>query len=943
MAADLIGRTIDYYRIERLIGQGGMGSVYQARDVRLERDVAFKAMHPHLSNEEDFRRAFFQRAREAKTLDHSHIIRLINYGLKDEILYIVMDYLGGGTLSAYLESARAPLPGDDAIEIACQVADALYYAHERNVVHYNLKPDNILFKTRPGGHLFQAVVMDFGLGRLAFNLGESYTGLPSGSLTYMSPEQVLGEAVDKRTDIYALGVMLFEMLAGKPPFEPQSEMEAARLHQNAALPRLAQYRRDIPRELEEIVQKALAKEADQRYQQASELARDLRRFQAEQMRNVVEVQALPANGEEEGTLREAVPSVPPSARAQTPTLPPPMPAAVPLSTPPQANGQAARVPVAAAPAEQATPPPLDGPARTDILEITQDRGRKSTLVLANDTYVIGREPDCDILLDHHSVSRLHARLARKMDGGYSLTDLGSTNGTWIDNLRLTAQLETGWPRGSIARIGDIWLVVYSEGEDEDTEPFAQALPPAEPIGRQTEPPPYAGLRAPNGSGSGLDAVLIPETIVLEPGSTANLVLEAINQSAQAEQVVVKAPEFPQHWLTLPVYSLHIAPHSSRSIPIVLHPPRSSESGAGIQPFTLLVTSLSTPGSSATVRGQVQITPFNEFNADLQPKLVVNEGLVHISILNQGNVSANYRVTARTADTRLVIEPTTQNVTLLAGQSVQLPLRIEAPQSTLFGSQRPIPFEVAIESEGVYSWQWLRGDVTLRPTMIYWLIGAAALVLVLAVVILGLIVTARLTTRLEQVPSPTALSEVINRQATLDASDTDGDGLNAAREAEFGTDPLNPDTDGDGLSDGVEVIQFDTDPLNPDSDSDGVPDDADQPVVALDLSQHDQAVREYYTRINARDYDYTWPLITDAFRYSVGSYTRALYEAWWERVARVNIGAIYTLTHEGNQACVFAALSYSMVDGTTLVDENTAVYLIRAAASAPWLIDAKLPR
>jgi tetratricopeptide (TPR) repeat protein len=269
----MIGRTVSHYRILSELGSGGMGVVYRAEDLTLGRHVALKFLPSHLGADPDARRRFVHEAKAAAALDHSGICTVHEVGEADGRPFIVMALLEGRTLKERI--ATGPLPIPEALEIAAQVAEALHEAHGKGVVHRDVKPANIMLT--PKG---QAKVMDFGLAQVAGASQLTRSGSTLGTAAYMSPEQARSEPVDRRTDIWSLGVVLYEMVSGRRPFP--GEHEAALLYgiQQGEPEPLTALRTGVPVELERIVGKCLAKDAGHRYQHADELAVDLRQLQA---------------------------------------------------------------------------------------------------------------------------------------------------------------------------------------------------------------------------------------------------------------------------------------------------------------------------------------------------------------------------------------------------------------------------------------------------------------------------------------------------------------------------------------------------------------------------------------------------------------------------------------------------------------------------------------
>ncbi|MFQ5512152.1 MAG: protein kinase [Candidatus Krumholzibacteriia bacterium] len=265
----MIGKTVGHYRILEKLGQGGMGVVYKAVDTRLDRHVAIKFLAPHLSADGNARTRFIHEARAASALDHPNIGTIYEIGeASDGRTFISMAYYEGETLQERLQ--KESVATEEALDIILQIASGLAEAHGRDIVHRDIKPANVLV-TRSG----QAKIVDFGLAKLSGHTRVTQTGMTLGTVAYMSPEQTRGEGVDHRADIWALGVVLYETLAGEPPFKGgfSEAVLYSILHEPPAP--LAARRSDVPEELERIVMKALTKDPAQRYQTVGELVSDL--------------------------------------------------------------------------------------------------------------------------------------------------------------------------------------------------------------------------------------------------------------------------------------------------------------------------------------------------------------------------------------------------------------------------------------------------------------------------------------------------------------------------------------------------------------------------------------------------------------------------------------------------------------------------------------------
>jgi non-specific serine/threonine protein kinase len=270
--------TLGHYRILDRIGAGGMGEVYRARDTRLGRTVAIKVLAATVAGDGERRERFLQEARATAALSHPNISALYEIGDEDGQLYLVFEFVPGETLTAAI--AGRPLNPRRALDLSIQMADAIADAHAAGIVHRDIKPDNII--VTPKGH---AKILDFGLAtwtsggierEQAATVVATAAGTTLGTVAYMSPEQALGEAVDERTDIFSLGIVLFEMLTGRLPFKGATSTALALQIVQSAPPAPSSVNPSVPRELDPIVAKALAKSLDQRYESAATMAADLR-------------------------------------------------------------------------------------------------------------------------------------------------------------------------------------------------------------------------------------------------------------------------------------------------------------------------------------------------------------------------------------------------------------------------------------------------------------------------------------------------------------------------------------------------------------------------------------------------------------------------------------------------------------------------------------------
>ena len=271
MTNNLIGTQLGKYEIQAELGRGGMATVYRAYQESLNRHVAVKVLAGQLAHDGDFRQRFEREAKAVAQLDHPNILPIYDYGedQQRDVVYFVTQLVEGGTLS---QRMGQPLPIAEAVRIASGVAQALDCAHHHGIIHRDVKPSNILL-TEDG----RPLLSDFGIARIVQETHLTRTGTSLGTPQYMSPEQAKGEPLDFRADIYSLAVVLYEMLVGRPPF--QADTDIAVLHQQVyePPPPPRQLRSDIPRRLEKVILKALAKDPAKRYPTAGAMAQALER------------------------------------------------------------------------------------------------------------------------------------------------------------------------------------------------------------------------------------------------------------------------------------------------------------------------------------------------------------------------------------------------------------------------------------------------------------------------------------------------------------------------------------------------------------------------------------------------------------------------------------------------------------------------------------------
>ena len=351
--ATRIGAVLAGYRVESLLGRGGMSVVYLAEHVSLGRKVALKVLASPLAHDPSFRERFTRESQRAAGLDHPNVIPIydageVDGGDADGLLYIAMRYVDGPDLRSLLRREGRLGVGRTLYKLE-QVASALDAAHDNDLIHRDVKPSNILI-AEPSEHVY---LTDFGVAKQTSAPDLTRTGIFVGTIEYAAPEQIEGLTLDRRTDVYALGCVLYECLAGRPPFERDAEVAVMHAHLTSPPPRLTEVRQDLPKELDRVVTRAMAKSRDERFATAPELVDAahavLRRSAttshsvAERYEDPVAVISVDGSGEVDLPVAETPPPspAPPASQVESPVQEPMGPPAVSAPPPDPPGGRRA--------------------------------------------------------------------------------------------------------------------------------------------------------------------------------------------------------------------------------------------------------------------------------------------------------------------------------------------------------------------------------------------------------------------------------------------------------------------------------------------------------------------------------------------------------------------------------------------------------------------------
>lgn len=641
--SELIGTTIGHYKIEALLGTGGMGQVFRARHIHLERDAALKIMHDSIALNPTFQARFRQEARAIAALQHPHIVEVYDFGDQGGRFYLVMELLKDGSLRALLQHharTNKPWPLTLGLDLMRQAADVLAYAHEHGMIHRDIKPDNMLLKHQgvsdEGIDQYLLKISDFGLARLAEGNMMTATGVAMGTPAYMSPEQCKGVQLDGRSDIYSLGVVIYEVTTGFLPFEVKTLSEAVYKHVHVAPPPPRQVRPDLPDAVEEIILRCLAKNPEERYATATELSRALRQV-----------------------LNQPSPSV---AGAEVHVSPGTEPITAPASD------------------DVHLPTPnvlsLAGASAAPRLQVVDAQGQVLQVVeITRTTLTVGRQPDNDIALEAEEVSRQHARIA--WDGNeVTVVDLESSNGSRLGPMPLQPNVAHIWPWREVLHIGPFWIRLEPPRSATTSLDDTLIQHRAMMSGVHTpalDRPAAQPDELPKEERSRISVTLNQPNLTLTPGQPAVVQVTLANLGRTVDHLTVGIDGVPEAWVKRPAETVQLNPGVHATVALQVLVPRAPESRAGDYQVQVRALSREKPDDSGAATARWTVLPFSESTLALKPARARGwrRASYSVRLRNMGNAPDRYRLGASDDEHALTYKFKTNQVSIEPGESASV--------------------------------------------------------------------------------------------------------------------------------------------------------------------------------------------------------------------------------------------------------------------------------
>ncbi|HEY3473237.1 MAG TPA: protein kinase, partial [Anaerolineales bacterium] len=747
-------------------------------------------------------------------LDHPGIVKVFTVNTQSDMLYIVMEYIPGADLQQLLEDLKKRnkwVPLNEALHVVEQLCETLDYAHRNKVLHRDIKPSNLMLKREPTkGAPFRVVMTDLGLAKLLEGQGLTQEKVTLGTPAYMSPEQASGRPTDVRSDVYSLGILLYELATGRLPFPIRTITEAARYHTQEPPPKPRSIRPDLPEVLEQVILKAIEKEPQNRYATAALLGAAVAEISTHST-EVVE----PGSGDGNSLITVydhslAAPVSPPKPRGANPQT---------MYDDGQLRhrGSSVFAGISISPSAQAR------------IQVVIKGKPPQIFPLPQGTLTIGRGPQNDIVLPDPKASQRHAQVT--WDGmEYYVTDLSSRNGTFLAGTKLLPGNSEVWQMNQNLRIGDTWLRLLRPTPGLGTQGGGGSLV-ASKMGA-------SALFKSSGAGQ-VGVSINPQQLKVDAGGTATGTLALVNQGPKVDHFTLSMTGIPSSWVATLPSSVQLMPGTQTEVVFVLQVPRVSQSRAGQHPITLRVTSQSDPGQFVEARLVLTVAPYTQFSTDLQPPRFRFGQKTRLTIANQGNANQIFIVNMTDREEALNFRVTPQELPIPEGQAGVVEISAALRKPVWIGGETIYPVTAEITTANADP-QTQPAEVVGRAILPRWVL----LVIPFLCVIFGLLgmqlygnVTDYRQTRTATAQTATAFNLGLTATATWLAADDDRDGLTNDEELDLKTFPGDRDTDKDGLDDGQEVTVNLTNPLFPDTDGDGLK-DGDEVSRGLDPKKTD---------------------------------------------------------------------------------------------------------
>jgi serine/threonine protein kinase len=690
---ELVGKSLGRYKIVSLLGEGGMGAVFKGRDITLQRDVAIKVMHPQYARMGDFQERFLQEARTAARLDHPGIVKVFDFGQQQSLLYIVMEFIPGDNLRKLLQNMRTAnqwiqLP--EALQIVRQITLALDYAHKQGILHRDIKPDNVMLKAENSEGLpFRPVLTDLGLAKLAEGGVLTQDGTSMGTPAYMSPEQALGEKTDARSDVYSMGILLFELATGQLPFPIKNLTDAIRYHVKEQPPDPRSIRADLPQPLSQTILKAVEKNPDNRFSDAAGLA-----------------QALEA----------CLPAL-----TAAPALPTALGGAVSIMTQYQQSLVEMRGQSIVDEFEQAFPGTPQDLTQDRIQILEADRTSRVILIKAKGM-TIGRDSDNDLVINHTKISRHHARI--EFDGAnYRVTDLNSTNGTYLANAKLLPGISEVWAPDKVLQVGETWLRLSRAGTS-----LAPGTAPRSLEGTMAD---ISRQRSVTGSGR-IGLFLQPVQLSVAPGSSVTATAIILNQGTTVDHFKISVGGVQANWVILSSQVIQLLPSEQKEISLTIQPPRVTHSRAGTYPMTIRVASQSAPDQFAEAKTMLTVTAYTQLSSKMHPQKIRIGQTARLTIQNQSNTPVPINIFWQDRGDELVFQPPQAQLNIAEGQTASIEFHARPRLRAWLGGSKLTAFTTTISALSGET-QTQSGELVSKAIIPPWVLGVIPMLCILMAV------------------------------------------------------------------------------------------------------------------------------------------------------------------------------------------------------------------